>query len=162
MRMGKRGPVFPCREEVILAKRERSVKPDRRTDEQLPHAEMDVLACLWRGGKATARQVRETMANYRPMTHGAMVTLLRRLEAKGLVTRKKALVGKAFVYRCTRSARPIYRRVLRETVQRIFGGNSIEMVSTLFDTAPPTPKELGLLRQLLDNLSTEAANAEKR
>ena len=58
-----------------------------------PRAELDVLGCLWQHGRATARELREAMGGYRPMTHGSMVTLLKRLEAKGLVTKRKGPVG---------------------------------------------------------------------
>ena len=138
-----------------MAKRraEKSTDWDR---EQPPDAELEVLACLWRSREATASQVRETLDNYRPMAHGSVVTLLKRLEAKGLVTRRKGSVGKAFIYRATRSARPTYRRVLRKMVERIFGGNGVEMVSALFDSKPPTPQELDRLQKMLDELRAKA------
>lgn len=130
----------------------RSEKSSETAVERLPGAELEVLACLSHIGQATARQIRETMGTYRPMTHGSMVTLLKRLEAKGFVTHAKGDVGKAFVYRPTKSARPMHRRIIRDVVHRIFGGNGVEMVSTLFDSKPPTSRELNDLQDLLDQL----------
>ena len=71
------------------------------TDDALPDAELEVLACLWQKGEATARDVREAMASYRPLTHSAVSTLLARLQEKGLVGRRKGPVGKAFLFRAT-------------------------------------------------------------
>lgn len=126
----------------------------------LPDAEMDVMACLWRCKEATARQVRETIEPFRPMSHGAMVTLLKRLQAKGLVTRRKASEGKAFVYTPTRSPEPTYRRVLRDVADRIFGGNRVKMVATFLDGQDLSRSELDQLQLLLDEL--RGSSADKR
>ena len=136
--------------------KQRGPKSTEQAREQPPDAELEVLACLWRGGEATARQVRESLDGYRPMAHGSVMTLLNRLIARGLVTRRKGPMGKAFVFRPTRSARPTYRRVLRNMVERIFGGSGVEMVSTLLDSKPPTAEELDRLQQMLNDLRTKA------
>jgi predicted transcriptional regulator len=126
---------------------------------ELPPAELEVLACLWQRGEATAREVREVMAEFRPMTHGAMVTLLRRLEDKNLVSKKKAPVGKAFVYRAKHSPHSTYRNLMSRIRKRIFGGSGASMVASLFDTDPPSPDELDALEQLVEKLR---AKSEKR
>ena len=75
------------------------------SERKIPEAELDVLACLQRSGEATAREIGAALRGYRPMAHGSVVTLLKRLEAKSLVTKRKADAGKAFVYRPTRGVR---------------------------------------------------------
>jgi len=133
------------RREIALAKRQDISKVSTKAGEKLPDAELEVLACLWQHREATARQIREIMGDYRPMTHGSMVTLLKRLESKGFVTR---------------SAQPTYRRILRDVVQRIFGGDGVEMVSTFLDTKPPSPRELDQLQRLLDQYRPETSASE--
>jgi len=123
-----------------------------QSSDHLPDAELEVLAGLWKMGAATARDLRESLEPFRPMSHGAMVTLLNRLEEKGFVTKKKGPVGKAFVYSPTRGPKPTFRRIMRETCERIFGGSGIAMVTSLFETRPPTGDELDKLQQLLDDL----------
>ena len=144
-----------------MTKRRRELKSGDAELDRLPDAELEVLACLWQQGEATAREVREMMDSYRRMAHGSMVTLLKRLEAKGLVTRAKAPVGKAFVYRPTRKPGPTYRRILRDLVHRIFRGNNVEVVSTLLDSNPPTPEELDRLQELVDDLRTRSERPDK-
>lgn len=118
----------------------------------LPVAELEVLACLWQRGNATARDIREAMLAYRPMSHGAMVTLLKRLEQKRLVAKSKADVGKAFVYRAAHAPQPTYRSLMQRLRQRIFGGSGATMVASLFETDIPTPSELDALEDLLETL----------
>ncbi len=125
-------------------------------EERLPDAELEVMACLWGLRKATARQLREAMDDYRPMAHTSMVTLLGRLEVKGLVRRAKGPVGKAFVYTPTRRPGGMYRRVVGDVLQRIFRGSGPALVAALFETQPPTPAEIEVLQQLLDRLRQKA------
>lgn len=121
----------------------------------LPNAELDILAHLWAHGPATARQVREALAPHRPMAHGSAVTLLRRLEEKKLVSRKKADHGKAYVYTPTKRPEPTYRRLVRELSDRVFGGNPVALVASLFDSTPPTPQQVEQLKQLLKTLKNK-------
>jgi predicted transcriptional regulator len=123
--------------------------------EQLPDAELDVLACLWRLGGSTVREVRHSLKSYRPMTHGAAGALLSRLEAKGMVIRKKGPVGKAFVYRPAHEATHGYQQVVAGVLERVFGGSSVALVNSLLQTRRPTPEELEKLRELLEELSQE-------
>lgn len=126
------------------------------TDDRIPESELEVLACLDRLGAATARDVREAMDGYRPMAHGSMVTLLKRLEARGLVSRRKAKTGKAFVYRPSSETTAMYQNVLARLRERIFGGDPVALVASLFDEEPPDESELTELQSLLDRLRQEA------
>lgn len=121
-------------------------------EETLPDAELDVLACLWRQGESTARQVREGLADLRPMTHSAVSTLLARLHEKGLVSRRKGPVGKALLFRAVGRPQPAYRRIVGDMLQRVFGGDPLAVVSSLFETRRPTPEELDELERLLERL----------
>lgn len=121
-------------------------------DPRLPDAELDVLSELHRRAQATARELREALEPYRPMAHGSVVTLLGRLERKGLVARHKGPVGKAFVYEPARRHSATFRPVLKKLVQRVFGGDSVALVASLFETKPPTPRELEELQRLVAEL----------
>lgn len=123
------------------------------TADSLPDAELDVLSCLWKHGELTAREVRENLNRSRPMTHSAVSTLLTRLLDKGMVTRKKS--GRSFVYRAVRKAQRAGRRVVSDTLEKVFGGNPAAVVSSLFETRKPTAAELDELQELLNDLRTK-------
>ncbi|MBN2559606.1 MAG: BlaI/MecI/CopY family transcriptional regulator [Phycisphaerae bacterium] len=133
-----------------------SSRSARSADYHLPNAELDVLACLWQDGQATARRIREKMKRYRPMAHGSVVTLLVRLEQKGLVAKEKGPVGKAFVFRATRKPEPTYRALLKDTLHRVFGGDTVKMVTSLFEAQTPTADELPSLQSLVAGLKVKA------
>ena len=123
------------------------------TNDSLPDAELDVLSCLWKHGDLTAREVREQLASSRPMTHSAVSTLLIRLLEKGMVTRRKS--GRSFAYRAVKKAQRAGIRVVSETLERVFGGNPIAVVSSLFESRRPTADELNQLQELVDQLRTQ-------
>jgi BlaI family transcriptional regulator, penicillinase repressor len=123
---------------------------------EVPAAELEVLACLKRLGTPTARQIRETMLPFRPMAHGSVVTLLTRLEAKSLVTKIKGPVGKAFVYSVTESAGEVHRNALHRFLHRVFGGDSMHLVASVFETKPPDPEQLKQLEQMVVDLKAKA------
>lgn len=114
-----------------------------------------MLACLDRLGAATARRLRETMGPYRPMAHGSVMTLLKRLEARGLVEHRKADSGKAFVFSPTEGARKTYTDVLERLRERIFGGNAVALMASLFEVAPPDAQQIVELQAMLDRLRAE-------
>lgn len=122
------------------------------SENKLPDAEMEVFACLAHLGQTTAREIREAMQSYRPMAHGSVLTLLKRLEAKGMVVKEKGPVGKAYVYRTTRDLKDTSQTMVHNLVSRIFGGDAVAMVASLFETRPPNRGELAQLRDLLDRL----------
>lgn len=132
------------------------------SEQNIPDAELEVLACLQQRGEASAREIREAMAGYRPMAHGSMVTLLKRLEAKGLVQKKKGPSGKAFIYYPVKDARQTLRPILKKIVGRIFGGSSLALIHSLFETQPPSQDELNQLETLITQLRRQAGVGRKQ
>lgn len=130
----------------------------RSSEPHLPAAELDVMSCLWQEGEATARRVREMMKRYRPMAHGSVVTLLVRLEKKALVTREKGLVGKAFVFKPARRPDTTYRLLLRDMLQRVFGGDIVKFITSLVEAHPPSPEQAQALQALAGKLKGKKRN----
>ena len=121
-------------------------------DTRVPDAEMDVLTCLQRRGEATAREVRGDLESSRPMAHGSVLTLLARLQRRGLVARRKGPIGKAFVYTATRQASVTARPLVKRLLNRVFNGRPVDLVASLFETKPPSAQELDDLQRLLRDL----------
>ena len=136
---------------MAVRRRARSTSAKER-EQILPEAEMEILAILQREGEAEAKRVRELLAPFRPMTHASVITLLGRLEAKGLVLHRKADVGKSFVYSPARSARPLYRSLLRRVMRRIFADDPATLVAELFEARALTSHELEQIQRLVSEL----------
>lgn len=124
-------------------------------DPKVPDAEADVLSVLFDAEEATARTVRELLAKRRPMAHGTVVTLLRRLEERGLVKRRKADHGKAFIYRPTKAHGRTFGPAVTTLMRRAFGGKPAALVASLFETHPPSHQEIDELEALVERLRRE-------
>ncbi|HKB69617.1 MAG TPA: BlaI/MecI/CopY family transcriptional regulator [Thermoanaerobaculia bacterium] len=123
----------------------------RRSGIPPPAAELEVLACLRQGGELDARAIREALRPTRPLSHSSVATLLGRLEAKGLVARRPAESGKAYLYRASGKSGEAMEGLLRRLVRRVFGGDRLSVVSTLY-AEPVSKEEIEELRRLVETL----------
>ncbi|MCG8405787.1 MAG: BlaI/MecI/CopY family transcriptional regulator [Phycisphaerales bacterium] len=148
-----------------MAKKTRRKKTKRRASEKspdyIPNAELDVLACVWQEGPVTARRIREKMLKYRPMAHGSVVTLLTRLENKGMVTKEKGPVGKAFLFRTTRKPDSIHKKLVKDMVTRVFAGDTGGMVTALLDAHQPTKDELAEIQSAVNRAKKKAKKTRR-
>lgn len=143
-------------------RKKRKKRSRKNVSTSIPKAELDVLSCVWQEGPVTARRIRDMMQRYRPMAHGSVVTLLNRLEDKGIVTKEKGPVGKAFVFKALRKPEHIYRKLVKEMVGRVFGGNTATMVTALFDVHPPTVGELAIIQKAVGGARRKAKKTRRR
>lgn len=119
----------------------------------IPEAELEVLAALTRIGEAEASAIREALAAQRPLAHSSVMTLLQRLQRRGLVKRRPAGRGKAFLYDLRRPSS--LKNHLRRLASRLFGDDRARSVSTLFEGDPPTAEELAELTRMVDEMTRE-------
>ncbi len=131
-------------------------------DLKIPDAERDVLMCLDQMGEATVRQIRDQLQPIRPMEAPSVLTLLNRLEARKLVTRRKADKGKAFVFRPTAKSAKAQRSLMKELFQRVFGGDTKAFMASFFETRTPTDQEIEQLQELLDDLRDRKSGGKGR
>ena len=136
--------------------------PPRTNATRLPDAELDVLTCLRRSGESTASEIGRALETQRPMAHGSVVTLLTRLEAKGMVTRRKGPVGKAFVFRATARADRALQQALKRWMGRVLENDRVSLVASLLESKPPSFADLDRLQRLLADLRARRRAAEPR
>lgn len=129
------------------------------TDDRIPDAELEVLACVQRRGRATAREVRQELESWRPLAHSSVMTLLGRLADRGLVDRERG-EGREYVYHATATREEALEPIFRRLLNRVFEGDAAAMTASLFQTRPPEPDELERLEQLLDDLRSRDEEPE--
>jgi BlaI family transcriptional regulator, penicillinase repressor len=120
---------------------------------RVPEAELDVLAALRRRGPLLAADLIAELSATRPLSHGSITTLLARLEKKGLVSRRKADVGKAFVYSATPRADRAVRGTVERLVARVFGGDRMVLVAALFESRALDADEVERLERMVADLT---------
>jgi BlaI family transcriptional regulator, penicillinase repressor len=95
--------------------------------------ELDCMNALWPLGEATVKQVQESLMARRPRAYTTIMTILDRLEQKGIVTRRK--VGRAYLYRASLLAAEAQQSAVQQLVAGFFGGSREALAAHLHLTA---------------------------
>lgn len=94
----------------------------------LQRAIMDFIAAR---DLVTAEQVRAALHKSHPLTDSSVRTLLRRLEARGLLSHVQQ--GKVFHYRAETSSTRVAAKTVRKMIDTYWGGSSERFLTGLVD-----------------------------
>ena len=116
----------------------------------LTRAESEIMAILWDKGGATVHDV--VAALPRSSAYTSVLTLLRILEKKGYVRHEAHPEGgRAHVYKPLVQAGNARRHHVRDLVDRLFGGQTDELVVGLLEEEKWSRADLERLRELIDS-----------
>ena len=112
----------------------------------LAERESEVMQVLWDSGAATVSEVREKLRD--ALAYTTVLTILRKLEAKGYVGHEER--GRAHRY-SARIARDAARRsALRDLAKRLFKGSSELLLVHLVEDQGVTEPQATRIRELLE------------
>jgi predicted transcriptional regulator len=117
--------------------------PPRPTD-----AELTILRVLWERGPSTVRQVHEVLGRDRATAYTTALKLLQIMTEKGLVTRDER--ERTHVYQARIGEEQTQRQLVRDLLDRAFGGSSSKLVMQALAARRASAEELGEIRRLLD------------
>jgi predicted transcriptional regulator len=99
-----------------------------------------ILDRLSASGPATADQIREALLPSYPLKDSSVRTLLRRLEARGYLSRR--LEGKTFVYEVTMASGRVAAHSVREMIERFWSGSVEQFLTGMVDEKILTAAEI--------------------
>jgi BlaI family transcriptional regulator, penicillinase repressor len=111
-------------------------------------AELAILRVLWERGPSTVRQVHEVLSRERPGAYTTSLKLLQIMTEKGLVRRDET--DRTHVYHPRLSEEQTQRQLVRDLLERAFGGSSSKLVMQALNAKRATPEELGEIRKLIE------------
>jgi BlaI family penicillinase repressor len=121
----------------------------------IPDSELDVLKVLWERGKASVREVLETLRTAgRDWSYATVATLLDRLETKGVVTSDRSEL--AFIYRSLITPHEVQTKRLNSLVEKLYEGEPGLLVLHLLKSHPLDPKQVSEVRAVLDQMTKES------
>jgi predicted transcriptional regulator len=132
-----------------------------QTPPHVPDSEWAVLERLWDQGPATVRQLASVL--YPPGSASEYATvhkLLERLEAKGLVERRRQ--AGVFVFRARVGRDEVIGRQLEALVEKMCGGSLQPLLSNLVRVKRLSPAELRELLALVDSLDPGSGPKKNR
>jgi BlaI family penicillinase repressor len=120
-------------------------RSDRLTD--LGELQLDVLDALGRIGEGTVYDVLDEFPEPTRPRYTTVLTVLRSLEKKGLVTHRT--LDRAYIFRPLKAPEEVRGRMLGDLVERVFGGSPARLVATLLHAEDVTPEALAEMKRLI-------------
>ncbi len=115
---------------------------------ELTERELEIMHVFWENAELSATDVRDQLAERgRKLAYTTVATLIRILMEKSFL--EQINFERPFVYRSNRSFEDVSRRLVRDMVDKVFGGSRELLLSCLMDQRKLSKKERELLGQLL-------------
>jgi BlaI family transcriptional regulator, penicillinase repressor len=127
-------------------------KTPRPTD-----AELAILRVLWRLGPSTVRQVHDVLMRDRPTAYTTALKLLQIMTEKGLVRRDES--DRTHVYQSRLTEEQTQRQLIRDLMDRAFGGSSSKLVMQALASKRASTDELTEIRRMLERGKERASDA---
>ncbi len=118
-------------------------KTPRPTD-----AELAILRVLWQLGPSTVRQVHDVLMRERPTAYTTALKLMQIMTEKGLVRRDET--DRTHIYHSRLTEEQTQRQLIRDLMDRAFGGSSSKLVLQALASKRASSDELAEIRQMLE------------
>lgn len=121
----------------------------RRLRPRPTDSELAILRILWDRGPSTVRQVHDALADTRDTGYTTTLKLMQIMADKGLVRRNES--ARTHVYAAAATEAQTQRQLVRDLVDRAFGGSAAALVMQALNAEGATPDELRDIRKLIDD-----------
>jgi BlaI family transcriptional regulator, penicillinase repressor len=115
---------------------------------RLGKVQRQMMEVLWRHGRASARQITEELSRTQPIAHSTVQTLLRKLEAKGVIAHD--VEDRTFIFRPLYQPLDIAASATRDLLNRVFQGSVYGLVAHLLQNETISSEERRRLRELIE------------
>jgi predicted transcriptional regulator len=102
--------------------------------------ELEIMKVVWGGDESSVRDVYEALRERRRIAYTTVMTMMNVLERKGHL--KKRTEGRSFVYRAARPRQKVVGSMVREFIDRVFGGSAEPLLVQLVEDRHLTAREL--------------------
>jgi len=110
--------------------------------------ELTILKVLWDAGPSSVRDVQTVLNAEKPTGYTTVLKMLQIMTEKGLVERDESVRPQQ--YRSKASQAQTQRQLLRDLIQRAYGGSVKALVMQALGTSKTSPEALQAIEQLLD------------
>jgi predicted transcriptional regulator len=119
-----------------------------RSESKLSGLQLAVMRAVWERGEATVADVHGALESERSLAPTTVATLLKRLEARGLLTHRN--VGRQYIYRALVDADDVGRALVGELARDLYGGKGADLFAHLLDATEVSGDDLARIRQMLE------------
>ena len=109
--------------------------------------QLAVLRALWSAREATVTEVHAAMQSERALAVTTVATLLKRLEARGILTHRTE--GRQYIYRALVGADEVGRTMTSELVDDVYEGDVTGLFAHLLDAKSVTAEDLKEIKRMI-------------
>ena len=110
--------------------------------------ELTILRVLWDAGPRSVREIHTVLNASKPTGYTTVLKMLQIMTEKGLVERDETV--RPQIYRARHSQDQTQKHLLRDLIQRAYGGSVKTLVMHALGTRKASPKDLEAIEKLLD------------
>jgi BlaI family transcriptional regulator, penicillinase repressor len=111
-------------------------------------AELEVLRVIWEHGPSTVRQIHDILEQHKSRGYTTILKTLQIMTDKGLVVRDDS--NRSHVYQTKLTELATQRQLIRDLMDRAFGGSAAKLMLQVLGMKAATPQELDELQGLLN------------
>jgi predicted transcriptional regulator len=112
----------------------------RRASPTLTPQELEIMKVVWRAETATVREVYEALRARRRIAYTTVLTMMNVLERKGHL--RKRAEGRTFRYQPARPRAQVMKAMVREFLDRVFGGSARPLLVHLIEDRQLSDEDL--------------------
>jgi BlaI family transcriptional regulator, penicillinase repressor len=125
----------------------------RASIDRLGSLQKAVMEAIWALGEATVPQVRDRLDREPVPAYTTVLSVLQKLEKAGWLTHRA--LGRSYVYVPARSREEAGETSVRSFIERVFGGNRLQMFQHLLDDQELSDEDLKTLKTMIDRRRKE-------
>ena len=126
----------------------------KQASPQPTDAELAILCVLWEQGPSTVREVLDKLSAKRETGYTTVLKFLQIMTDKGLVERDES--ARSHVYRTRKSEEQTQRNLVKDLMDKAFGGSAQNLVMQALSTKKASPKQIAEIRELLDRMERKS------
>jgi BlaI family transcriptional regulator, penicillinase repressor len=122
-------------------------------------AELQILHVLWKRGPLSVRDVTRILNDAKPTGYTSVLKTMQIMTTKGLVDRDAT--QRPQIYRARYSQDRTQKQLLRDLVQRAYGGSVKALVMHAIGPRNPSAEDLDAIEKLVNRFETERRRDKK-
>jgi len=112
--------------------------------------ELSILKVLWESGPLSVREIQNILDSHKPTGYTTVLKMLQIMTEKGLVDRDETV--RPQIYRARHSQEQTQRHLVRDLLDRAFGGSVKALVMQALASKKSSAKDLEAIEKLLDRM----------
>ncbi|HTD68777.1 MAG TPA: BlaI/MecI/CopY family transcriptional regulator [Candidatus Limnocylindria bacterium] len=114
---------------------------------RLGDLQLKIMKVLWQRNECTVSEVFESVSKERGLAYTTIATMLRKMEARGLVAHRAD--GRTFIYRAAIDSHAVTSNMSEHLLDRLFEGSLADLVCHLLNTRDVSHDELAKIEKLI-------------